>query len=109
GQPTRDFVYVGDVCEAIVIAAEKYNDGDIINLSSGHATSVKELTETVAELTGYPGSVVWDRSRPDGQLHKGLNATRMKEWLGYECRCRLRDGLRKTIEWYLANPDARRL
>ena len=108
GRPTRDFVYVGDVCEAIVLAAEKYNDSDIINLSSGHATSIKELTEVVAELTGYRGKIVWDRSKPDGQLHKGLDTTRMKERLGYECRTGLREGLRRTIEWYLARPDAGR-
>jgi GDP-L-fucose synthase len=109
GRPTRDFVYVGDVCEAIVIAAEKYDGSDIINLSSGHATSIRELTEAVMELTGYQGKIVWDHSKPDGQVHKGLNATRMKEWLGYECRTSLREGLRQTIEWYLANPAARRL
>jgi GDP-L-fucose synthase len=106
GQPTRDFVYVGDVCEAIVLAAEKYDGSDIINLSSGHATSIKELTEVVAELTGYSGKIVWDRSKPDGQMHKGLNTARMKEWLGHECHTDLRDGLRQTIDWYLARPNA---
>jgi GDP-L-fucose synthase len=108
GQPTRDFVYVGDVCEAIVMAAEKYEGSDIINLSSGQATSIRELTEVMMEMTGYQGQIVWDRSKPDGQMYKGLNTTRMKEWLGYECRTSLRDGLRQTIEWYLAHPDAKR-
>jgi GDP-L-fucose synthase len=108
GRPTRDFVFVGDVCRAIVHAAQKYNRGDIINLSSGHATSIKELTEVVAELTGYRGKIVWDRSKPDGQMHKGLDTARMKDWLGYECRTGLRDGLRQTIEWYLARPEVAR-
>jgi len=108
GAPTRDFVYAGDVCQAIVVAAEKYNDSGIINLSAGKPTTIRELTETVAELTGYRGKIVWDRSKPDGQLHKGLDVTRMKEWLGCECPTGLRDGLRKTIDWYLANPSARR-
>lgn len=108
GKPTRDFVYVGDVCRAVMLAAEKYDGGDLINLSSGHATSIKELTEVVAELTGYRGKIVWDHSKPDGQMHKGLDTARMKEWLGYECRTGLRDGLRRTIEWYLAQPGVSR-
>jgi GDP-L-fucose synthase len=108
GRPTRDFVYVGDACRAIVLAAEKYDGSDIINLSSGHATSIKELTEVVAEMTGYRGRIVWDPSKPDGQMHKGLDTSRMKEWLGYKCRTGLRDGLRQTIEWYLAQPGTAR-
>jgi len=66
------------------------------------------LTEVVAELTGYRGKIVWDPSKPDGQMHKGLDTSRMKEWLGYECRTGLRDGLRQTIEWYLAQPGTAR-
>ncbi|HEY1663608.1 MAG TPA: GDP-L-fucose synthase [Verrucomicrobiae bacterium] len=108
GQPTRDFVYIGDACQAIVEAAEKYDGSDIINLSSGTATSIRELTEAVAELTGYSGKIVWDRSKPDGQMHKGLSTDRMKKLLNCECRTQLRDGLRQTIEWYLANPTAHR-
>ena len=109
GRPTRDFVYVTDACEAIIVALEKYDDDKIINLSSGHAISIKELTESVAELTGYQGKVVWDTSKPDGQLYKGFDATRMKELLGYECHTSLREGLRKTIDWYLSKPAGIRL
>ena len=109
GKPTRDFVYIADACEAILVAAEKYDQGDIINISSGQAVSIRELTETVAELTGYRGKVVWDTSKPDGQMHKSLDTTRMKELLGCECRTTLRDGLKKTIEWFLANPSGLRL
>jgi GDP-L-fucose synthase len=109
GRPTRDFVYIDDVCEAIVLAAENYNDSDIINLSSGHPISIKELTELVADLSDYHGKIIWDRSKPDGQMHKGLDIARMKERLGYECHTRLRDGLRQTIEWYLAKAGTRRL
>lgn len=109
GKPTRDFVYVSDVCEAILLAAIKYNGSDIINLSSGTTVTIKELTETVAELTGYQGRVVWDTTKPDGQMFKGFDVTRMKEILGYECRTSLRDGLRKTIDWFIANPTAARL
>lgn len=109
GKPTRDFVYIADACEAILVAAEKYDRGDIINISSGHTVSIRELTEMIAELTGYRGKVVWDTSKPDGQLHKSLDTTRMKELLGCECQTTLREGLRKTIDWYSSRPGDRRL
>jgi GDP-L-fucose synthase len=109
GKPTRDFVYVTDVCEAILLAAEKYDSSDIVNISSGLTVTIKELTETVAQLTGYEGRVVWDTTKPDGQMFKGFDVTRMRETLGYECRTPLREGLKKTIDWYRANPSAVRM
>jgi GDP-L-fucose synthase len=108
GRPTRDFVYVTDVCEAILLAAEKYDASDLINLSSGSTVTIKELTETVAGITGFQGRVVWDTSKPDGQMFKGFDVTRMKQILGFECRTSLHDGLKTTIEWYLANSDTAR-
>lgn len=109
GRPTRDFVYVADVCEIILHAAAHYSGSDIINISSGSVVTIKELTETIAELTGYPGKVTWDTSKPDGQLYKGFDVTRLKEMLGCECRTSLRDGLRQTIEWFLSKPSTLRL
>jgi GDP-L-fucose synthase len=109
GRPTRDFVYIQDACEVILTAAERYHGSDIINISSGTAVSIRELTETVAELTGYRGKVVWDASKPDGQLYKGFDVTRMREILGCECRTGLREGLRKTIDWFLSKPAGLRL
>lgn len=109
GRPLRDFIYVTDACEAILVAAEKYSGPDIINISSGTTVSIKELTETIAELVGFPGKVVWDTTRPDGQMLKGFDVTRMRTILGYECHTTLRDGLQKTIEWYNKFPDQVRL
>jgi GDP-L-fucose synthase len=109
GRPTRDFVYVKDVCEIIAHAAATYNGEEIINLSSGRVVTIKELTELVAELTGYQGQVVWDTSKPDGQLYKGFDATRMKTMLGCECHTSLREGLKQTIDWYLSKPVGLRL
>jgi GDP-L-fucose synthase len=109
GRPTRDFVYVADVCEILIHAAANYSGSDIINLSSGNVVTIKELTETVAKLTGYQGRVVWDTSKPDGQLYKGFDVSRMKQILGKECRTTLREGLQKTIEWYLTKPSGLRL
>jgi GDP-L-fucose synthase len=109
GRPIRDFVYVRDACEAIVRAAERYDGPEIINLSSGVGTSIRELVETVAELVGYEGRIVWDASKPDGQMEKRFDVTRMKEWLGYECRTGLREGLRETIGWFQRHHASARL
>jgi len=100
GKPERDFVYVRDACEAILVAAEKYSGPDIINLSSGKPVTIRELVETVAEVVGYRGNVRWDETKPDGQMKKGFDVTRMREWLGYECRTPLREGLAKTYAWF---------
>ncbi len=109
GRPTRDFIYIADACDAILKAAEHYDAADIINISSGQTVTIKELTETIAQLVGFKGRVVWDTSKPDGQMEKGFDVTRMKQLLGFECRTSLRDGLQKTIDWFQANPNLARL
>ena len=106
GKPVRDFVYVTDVCEAILLAAETYDGADLINISSGAVVTIRQLTETIAELTGYGGKIVWDTTQPDGQMFKGYDVTRMRQVLGHECRTSLREGLRTTIIWALANREA---
>jgi len=103
GKPVRDFIYIEHACEAIILAAEIYNGSEIINISSGVQTTIRELVETIAELIGYQGRIRWDTSKPDGQMYKGFDVTRMREWLGYHPRTSLREGLRKTIEWFEAN------
>lgn len=103
GRPIRDFIYIEDACDAIILAAKNYNSSEIINISSGVQTSIRELVETIAELTGYQGRVGWDDSKPDGQLYKGFDVTRMHEVLGYRCRTSLREGLQKTIKWFEAH------
>lgn len=100
GAPVRDFVYVKDAAEAIIIALERYEGSDIINISCGTATSIKALVELVAELFDYHGRIIWDQSKPDGQAVKIFDTTRMRHLLGYECRTPLREGLWETIEWF---------
>lgn len=100
GKPIRDFVYVDDACRAVLLASEKYNDGEIINISSGVETTIKELVETVADLTGYRGRIRWDTTKPDGQMFKGFDVSRMRDWLGFSCDTSLREGLKKTIDWF---------
>lgn len=109
GKPVRDFIYVEDACEAIVLAAETYNGAEIINISSGIQTTIKELVETVAETVGFDGEINWDTTKPDGQMLKGFDVTRMREWLGFECKTSLRDGLQKTADWFVENQSTVRL
>jgi nucleoside-diphosphate-sugar epimerase len=92
-----------------MLAAANYDGGEIINISSGEQTTIKELVETIAELTDYQGRVRWDASKPDGQMYKGFDVSRMREWLGYECPTSLREGLRKTIAWFESNYATARL
>lgn len=109
GRPVRDFLYITDACEAILLAAAGYSGSDIINISSGVATTIRELVQTVAELTGYQGTVRWDETKPDGQLFKGFDVSRMREWLGYQPPTPLREGLHRTIGWFEGNRAEARL
>ena len=95
--------------EAILLAAETYDRSDLINISSGVPTTIKELVETVAELTGFQGRVVWDATKPDGQMLKGFDVTRMHEVLGYHAKTTLREGISRTIAWFLEHPEQARL
>lgn len=103
GAPKRDFVYIDDVCKAIVLAAETYSGSDIINISSGSRVTIRELVETISQLVGFKGTIAWDATKPDGQMDKGFDVTRMKKILGYECTTALKEGLQKTIAWYFEN------
>jgi GDP-L-fucose synthase len=100
GQPTREFIYVEDAAEAIVLAAERY-DGDMpVNIGTGEEISIKDLAELIAELTGFSGEIRWDTEKPDGQPRRCLNVEKAKDFFGFEAKISLREGLRKTIEWY---------
>lgn len=105
GKPVREFIYVEDCADAIVLAAEKYNDVNIpLNLGTGIGTSIRELVETINAVTGYRGKLNWNTDKPDGAMMKVLDVTRMKEALdGWEPPTQLREGLTKTIAWYRAN------
>lgn len=103
GKPVRDFVYIGDVAEAMILATKKFDSGGLVNISSGVPVSIRELVETVADITGYRGKVVWDSTKPDGQKFKLFDVFRMKQVLGYECKTSLRDGLKRTVQWFEAN------
>ncbi|MBO8130511.1 MAG: GDP-L-fucose synthase [Candidatus Marinimicrobia bacterium] len=105
GKPIRDFIYIEDACKVIVRAAEIYNEPDIINVSSGEGISIAELVNLVAEVVGFDGEIVWDRSKPDGQMIKIFDVKKMKAKLGEFDFVSLKEGLKKTYQWYLENLD----
>ena len=100
GSPTREFLYVDDAARAIVIAAERYNKADPVNLGSSEEISIKDLIELVAELTEFKGRIKWDKSKPDGQPRRKLNVERAWREFGFRSSTNLREGLQQTIRWY---------
>jgi len=102
GSPTREFLYVDDAAEGILLAAEHYNDSEPVNLGSGMEISIKDLVEEVANATGFEGKLVWDTSKPNGQPRRCLDVTRAKEWFGFEAQMPFDEGLQRTVAWYRA-------
>jgi len=100
GSPTREFLYVDDCAEALHLAAERYDGAEPVNVGTGVETSIREVAETIAELIGFQGEIVWDTSMPNGQPRRSLDATRARELFGFEAHTSLRDGLERTIAWY---------
>jgi GDP-L-fucose synthase len=100
GSPTREFLYVEDAAHGIVMAAEKYNDPDPVNLGSSNEISIKNLVELIARLTGFTGEIRWDTTKPNGQPRRKLDVTRAKERFGFEAQTDFHEGLKRTIEWY---------
>lgn len=100
GKATREFLYVEDAAEGIVLAAERYNASDPINLGSGMEISIRDLVNLIAQLTGYNGEIVWDASKPDGQPRRALNTTKAEECFGFRAKVVFEKGLEKTIEAY---------
>jgi GDP-L-fucose synthase len=103
GNATREFFYVEDAAEAIMLATEKYNKSDPVNIGAGFEISIKELVHLIAELTGYEGRIIWDATKPDGQPRRMLDTTRAFTEFGFRARTDFREGLKKTIHWYIEN------
>ena len=100
GRATREFLYVDDCAEGILLATEQYDDPDPVNLGSGREISIRDLAALIGELTGFEGRFVWDSSQPDGQPRRMLDTTRARERFGFVARTSLEQGLRETVEWY---------
>ena len=103
GSPTREFLYVEDAAEGILLAAEKYDGPEPVNLGSGFEISIRDLVELVAGLTGYKGSLIWDATKPNGQPRRALDVKRAREYFGFQAKMNFNEGLKNTIEWYRAN------
>jgi len=102
GTPTREFLYVEDCAEAIVLATEKYEGAEPVNIGAGREISIKELVEQIAAITGFQGHIIWDTSKPNGQPRRCLDTSRAREFFGFTAKTDFRDGLKKTIDWYLS-------
>lgn len=100
GNATREFMYVEDCAEAIVLATERYDGADPINVGAGFEISIRDLAGLVAELTGFNGRLVFDRSKPDGQPRRSLDVSWARDRFGFRATTSFRDGLRRTIDWY---------
>jgi len=105
GKPTREFIYVEDAAEGIVLATERYNKGEPVNIGSGVEISIKDLVNLVARLTGFGGQIVWDTSKPDGQPKRRLDTSKAEAEFGFKAKTKFKEGLKKTIEWYLSHEN----
>jgi GDP-L-fucose synthase len=101
GSPTREFLYAADAADGIVLAAERFNGAEPVNLGSGFEISIKELVEKIVELTGFGGKVVWDTSKPNGQPRRRLDTSKAEQLFGFRTKVNFEEGLARTINWYL--------
>ncbi|MCX5803852.1 MAG: NAD-dependent epimerase/dehydratase family protein, partial [Proteobacteria bacterium] len=102
GSATREFFYVEDAAEAIILATEIYNKSDPVNIGAGFEISIKDLVELIVKMTNYKGKIVWDKSRPDGQPRRMLDTTRAFNGFGFSAKVGFEEGLKETINWYLS-------
>jgi GDP-L-fucose synthase len=103
GKASREFLYVEDAARGIILATEKYNKPEPVNIGAGFEIKIKDLVELIAELTGFDGEIMWDTTKPDGQPRRCLDVNWAKEEFGFEAKVGFREGLKKTIEWYVTN------
>jgi GDP-L-fucose synthase len=102
GSASREFLYVDDAADGIVLAAERYDGADPVNLGVGREITIRELVDLTARLTGFTGQIHWDTTKPDGQPRRALDTSRAREWFGFTASVSFEDGLRRTIRWWLA-------
>jgi GDP-L-fucose synthase len=100
GSVSREFIYVADAAEAILLATEHYNEAEPVNIGAGFEITIKELVEKIAKITGFKGEIRWDSSKPDGQPRRRLDVSRAKEYFGFKAKTSFEKGLKETIKWY---------
>lgn len=101
GKATREFLYVDDAARGIIMAAEKYNSSEPVNLGAGFEISIKDLVNLIVQLTGFKGKVMWDKTKPDGQPRRCLDVSRARKEFGFTAKTDFKTGLRRTIQWYI--------
>lgn len=106
GSPTREFLYAPDAAEGIILATECYNKSEPVNIGSAYEITIKDLTETIARLTGYTGDIRWNPDQPNGQPRRKLDVERARKEFGFTARTTFEEGLKETIEWYLDNRES---
>jgi len=102
GKASREFLYIEDAAEGIILAAEKYNKSDPVNLGVGFEIRIKDLIGLIAKLTGFKGKIVWDTSKPDGQPRRLLDTSRAEKEFGFKAKIGFEEGLKRTIRWYIS-------
>jgi len=102
GSPTREFLFVEDCADGLLLAAERYDDAEPVNLGTGDEIAIRDLAELVAEATGFHGEVAWDTSKPNGQPRRRLDTSRARERFGFEAHTPLREGIERTVVWFQA-------
>ena len=105
GSPTREFLYAEDAAEGILLAADRYNGRDPVNLGSGNEISIKDLAHLIAELTEFKGEIIWDTSKPNGQPRRALDVRKADAYFGFRAQMPFEEGLRRTIAWFRENKD----
>ena len=106
GKVSREFLYVKDAAEAIILATEKYNKSEPVNIGAGFEISIKDLVELIAKLTDFKGKIGWDATKPDGQPRRCLDTSKAEKEFGFKAKTSFREGLKRTIEWYRAKREA---
>jgi len=106
GSATREFLYVDDCARAILLATEKYNDSEPVNIGSSMEISIRDLTELIAREVGFRGRIDWDHTKPDGQPRRCLDTSRAEKLFGFRASTPFEAGLRRAIQWYLENRPA---
>jgi GDP-L-fucose synthase len=102
GSPTREFLFVEDCVDGLVLAAQRYDGLDPVNLGAAREISIRDLAELIADVVGYEGVIVWDTEKPNGQPRRSVDGTRARELFGFEARTPLREGIERTVAWYRA-------
>jgi GDP-L-fucose synthase len=101
GKASREFIYVNDAAEGILLATERYNGPEPVNIGAGFEITIKDLVDKIVKLTGFKGEIRWDSSKPDGQPRRWLDVSRAKQLFGFEAQMSFDEGLKRTIDWFL--------